>query len=451
MKIRRMVSFTTAILLVTLATVFFAARAGAVAIYEPPQVKTVRAYYVNDLGRISGQFTPGTLQKGDCAYLRFPDGFIWTTAHINAEQAKAAAACQSTEEWNTMEVTPDNAIYGTSNYIRVPAQISGAANGLYKGTTPVLHFTRQKDNEVLMEIVEDLDPGLECFLDINATRVYVDRGHGAYVSLTIDAPGDSGFATDPSLYNRVECLEAPRVYTGIPAQKIGTVVINEAEAGRFQEGQVLNLELPAGAKWVKLAADSSHYVTVSGSISDDGRMAQFRFSGESSSPASLTLRDMEVFIEPELTGILKVKASGSAGLVGDLDVADVASPAAIFTVGDKSFVVDGAKKSMDVAPYIKEDRVYLPLRYFAEALGIGDDQIIWNQDQRCVEINRNGKVVKLTIDSDMLYVDNTAVQMDAAPEIIAPGRTMLPLRWVAEALDCDVYWDEDAGQVKVLS
>lgn len=178
MKIRRMVSFTTAILLVTLATVFFAARAGAVAIYEPPEVKTVRAYYVNDLGRISGQFTPGTLQKGDFTYLRFPDGFIWTTANINAEQAKAAAACQSTEEWNTMEVTPDNAIYGTSNYIRVPAQISGAANGLYKITTPVLHFTRQKDNEVLMEIVEDLDTGLECFLDINATRVYVDRPWG---------------------------------------------------------------------------------------------------------------------------------------------------------------------------------------------------------------------------------------------------------------------------------
>lgn len=197
--------------------------------------------------------------------------------------------------------------------------------------------------------------------------------------------------------------------------------------------------------------DSSHYVTVSGSISDDGRVAQFRFSGRSSSPASLTLRDMEVFIEPELTGILKVKAGGSAGLVGDLDVAEAASPAAVFTVGDKKFVVDGTKNSMDVAPYIKEDRIYLPLRYFAGSLGIGDDDIVWNKEHRYVEINRNGKVVKLTIDSDMLYVDNTAVQMDAAPEIIAPGRTMLPLRWVAEALDCDVYWDEDAGQVKVLS
>ena len=151
------------------------------------------------------------------------------------------------------------------------------------------------------------------------------------------------------------------------------------------------------------------------------------------------------------SGILKIKVSGSAGLVGDLDVAEATNPVAVFTVGDKNFVVDGAKSSMDVVPYIKEDRVYLPLRYFAGALGIADEHITWNQEQRQVGINRNGKVVRLTIDSDILYVGNTGVQMDVAPEIIAPGRTMLPLRWIAEALDCNVYWDQDTRQVKVLN
>lgn len=49
-------------------------------------------------------------------------------------------------------------------------------------------------------------------------------------------------------------------------------------------------------------------------------------------------------------------------------------------------------------------------------------------------------MVKLQIGSDLMYVDNLPVQMDNDPEIVSPGRTMLPRRW-----------DEAARQVRVLN
>ncbi len=450
MRIRRAAFAAAAILLATAAIMFSAAGAGAVAIYEPSGVRTVRAYYVNDLGRISGQFTPGTLQKGDFAFLRLPDGFIWTTANINSDQTEAAAACQTTEEWNTIEAPPDYVKYGASNYIMVPAKLSGNDNGLFKGPTPVLRFTRVSDNEVLMEVVEDLDPALECRLDIYAGRVYVDKGHGEYVSLTIDAPADSGFDSHPSLYNRLECEDIPPVYTGVPGQKIGALVIHEAEAGRFKEGQVLTLELPEGARWGKLAADSAQNITLKGTISADGRTAEFWLSGESVTAANLVLRDMEVALEPGLAGRLKIRADGSAGLSGELTVAEIVNPAALFTVGKNEFEINGVKNTMDAAPYVKDDRLYLPVRYIAGAVGVADDDIIWKQDDQSIEIRKAGRVVNLEIGSNMMYVDNAPVQMDTTPEIVAPGRAMLPLRWITEALGCDIYWYETGQSAFVL-
>jgi hypothetical protein len=450
-KTRKAISFAAAVFLLIAVMMFAAASAMATATYEPSEIKTVRAYYVNDLGRISGQFTSGTLQKGDFAFLRLPSDFIWTTAGINSDQTVAAAAYQTTEEWNTIEAASGYVKYGTSNFIRVPAQCSGNDNGLYKGSTPVLRFTRQSDNEVLMEVMEDLDPGLECCLDINAARVYVDKGAGQYVSLTIDAPAGSGFDSDAGFYNRLECVDMPPVYTGIPGQKIGTLVIHEAEAGRFKEGQVLILELPDGARWGKLAADSGSNITVSGSVSDGGRTAKFRFSGESATAVEFELKDMEVELEPGLTGWLKVKVSGSAGLAGDLTVAKITNPAAVFTVDKTEFEINGTENTMDVAPYIKGDRVYLPVRFIARAVDITDDNIIWNQDEQSVEIRNYGRVVKLVISSDTMVVDGEPVQMDVAPEIIEPGRAMLPLRWAVEALGRDIYWDESVKQVKVLN
>ncbi|MBC7324447.1 MAG: copper amine oxidase N-terminal domain-containing protein [Moorella sp. (in: Bacteria)] len=49
-----------------------------------------------------------------------------------------------------------------------------------------------------------------------------------------------------------------------------------------------------------------------------------------------------------------------------------------------------------------------------------------------------------------LYVNGREIQPDVPPQLIG-GRTMVPVRWVAEALGADVQWDEAKRAVVVNS
>ncbi|MCL6448435.1 MAG: copper amine oxidase N-terminal domain-containing protein [Armatimonadetes bacterium] len=41
-----------------------------------------------------------------------------------------------------------------------------------------------------------------------------------------------------------------------------------------------------------------------------------------------------------------------------------------------------------------------------------------------------------------MLINGVAVNMDVAAEIVDPGRTMLPFRWVAQTSGAKVSWDE---------
>jgi hypothetical protein len=47
-----------------------------------------------------------------------------------------------------------------------------------------------------------------------------------------------------------------------------------------------------------------------------------------------------------------------------------------------------------------------------------------------------------------MLASGKTVIMDVPPEI-SKGRTMLPARWVAEALGAEVEWDGDTGEVTI--
>ncbi|MDD3653225.1 MAG: copper amine oxidase N-terminal domain-containing protein [Desulfotomaculaceae bacterium] len=121
----------------------------------------------------------------------------------------------------------------------------------------------------------------------------------------------------------------------------------------------------------------------------------------------------------------------------------------IFRIGDTNYTVNGVEYNMDVVPYMKENRTYLPVRYTAYAAGVADANIIWNQSDQSVTMVKGDCVVKMVIGSHTININGVNFIMDVVPELVEPGRTMVPIRYVAQALGCDVVWD-DATQSIII-
>gem|GEM_PF-3329919 len=75
----------------------------------------------------------------------------------------------------------------------------------------------------------------------------------------------------------------------------------------------------------------------------------------------------------------------------------------------------------------------------AIAEGFGAD-VAWNGQKKQVTIEKSGNVVILVVNDVNALVDDAQVQMDVTPQIVN-GRTMIPARFVSSALGAQVDWD----------
>ena len=104
---------------------------------------------------------------------------------------------------------------------------------------------------------------------------------------------------------------------------------------------------------------------------------------------------------------------------------------------------------MDVAAYVKNGRVMLPLRYVAEALGL---QVSWVPQTKTVIIWDLTQKVEIPIKSNKMIVNGVTYTSDVKPEI-KNSRTILPIANIARALGLidgsDIIWDPVMKQVKL--
>lgn len=112
-----------------------------------------------------------------------------------------------------------------------------------------------------------------------------------------------------------------------------------------------------------------------------------------------------------------------------------------------SININGAVLNTDVAPVIIEGRTLVPMRAIFEKLGA---DIEWNDKTRSVTATSDEAVITLTVDNTEVTVNGTLDTLDIPAQII-DGRTMVPVRFVAESLNCVVDWDAATQTVLVNS
>ncbi|MHB8919361.1 MAG: stalk domain-containing protein [Desulfocucumaceae bacterium] len=119
---------------------------------------------------------------------------------------------------------------------------------------------------------------------------------------------------------------------------------------------------------------------------------------------------------------------------------------ALFKIGDTSYSLNGRSMIMDAAPFIKDGRTYVPVRYVAGAAGIPDENISFKDGAVTIRWESGSAVIRPG--SSMVVFNGLQVEMDV-PVLAVDGRTYLPLRWICEAFGLKVSWDEENGAVLI--
>jgi len=92
----------------------------------------------------------------------------------------------------------------------------------------------------------------------------------------------------------------------------------------------------------------------------------------------------------------------------------------------------------DVPAQIINSRTMVPLRFIFEKLGAAID---WNDAARTVDVTRGTTKMHFQIDKNTATVNGQTKTLDTPPQII-DGRTLIPVRFLAESLGYSVVWDD---------
>lgn len=77
-------------------------------------------------------------------------------------------------------------------------------------------------------------------------------------------------------------------------------------------------------------------------------------------------------------------------------------------------------------------------------------EVNWDNDNRLVTVNSKGKTIELPIDSKTIKIDGNDVNIDQAA-IIKGDRTFVPIRFIAENLDMVVNYINDTREIEISS
>lgn len=121
-----------------------------------------------------------------------------------------------------------------------------------------------------------------------------------------------------------------------------------------------------------------------------------------------------------------------------------------FTIGSNMASICGQQTTMEVAPFIQDNRTYLPLVYVAKAIGIQDKDIFWNEANQTITLTKGDVTAIFTIGSKDATMKKLPVEIDAPP-IIVNDRTCLPISIVGLAFFSDVKWDSSTQTVTIFS
>lgn len=108
---------------------------------------------------------------------------------------------------------------------------------------------------------------------------------------------------------------------------------------------------------------------------------------------------------------------------------------------------NGEKIKFDQIPVIENGRTLVPLRAIFEKLGA---DVEWNEDTQTVIATKDDTKISLTIDNTAASKNGESITLDV-PAKVVNGRTLVPVRFVADCFGVDVDWNGTMQRVSLTS
>ncbi|NPV92661.1 MAG: copper amine oxidase N-terminal domain-containing protein [Firmicutes bacterium] len=118
----------------------------------------------------------------------------------------------------------------------------------------------------------------------------------------------------------------------------------------------------------------------------------------------------------------------------------------ILQIGNPNVQVNGVTKVIDAPATIVNGRTMVPLRFLVEAMG---GTVNWDAVERMITLNVKNTEILLWLDSTRTLVNGQEKFTDVPPQIINE-RTMVPLRFILENLNCQVNWESSTKTVTII-
>ncbi len=212
--------------------------------------------------------------------------------------------------------------------------------------------------------------------------------------------------------------------------------------------------------WAAIGDDNEKLGTLTGTISDSKLSGSFVESGDLTGSFEFTMaQDGQSFTGTwhysDFDNPVDIWSGTrlSGAVTSPQVIAASSSPAAVTLVmqlgnpnmfiNERSVEIDPGRGTM---PLLVDNRVYVPISAIIRNLG-GD--VKWDGTQKKISISLNNSFMDLWVGQNLVRVNGAFSSKDTCP-FISNGRTYLPLRIVAENLNCKVNWDPNSKQITLV-
>ncbi len=177
--------------------------------------------------------------------------------------------------------------------------------------------------------------------------------------------------------------------------------------------------------------------------------SQYAFNGDPLIDFAIdSLNWIDNTIQPDLTytyWVTAVDKNGKESAASNMVEIGLSGKQVVLTINQLTARVGGETVTLDQPPIIIDGRTMLPFRFVAENMGA---TVEWNQETQQVICTYGETVVVLAIGSQVALVNGQPMPVNVPAQIVNE-RTMVPLRFLANAFGWDLQWDNVTRTVTV--